>query len=71
MIGAIFTLLLYALAFAVIWWAVDYTIAHLPVPNPPANFVRIAVVIIAALVFVMLILSFAGVSTGIDLPRLS
>jgi len=70
MIMAIFTLLLYALAFAVIWWAVEYTITHLPVPNPPANFVRIAVVIIGALIFVTLILSMAGVATGVDLPRL-
>jgi len=70
MITAIFTLLLYAVAFAVIWWAVEYTIVHLPVPNPPANFVRIAVVIVGALVFVTLILGLAGVQTGVDLPRL-
>jgi len=70
MISAIFTLLIYLLVFGVIWWALEYTINHLPVPDPPARFIRIGAVILFALVFVTLLLNIAGVSTGIDLPRL-
>ena len=70
MIMAVFTLLLYAVAFGIIWWAVEYTIASLPVPDPPARFIKIALVIIFALVLVTLVLGLAGVNTGINLPRL-
>jgi hypothetical protein len=70
MISAIFTLLLYALAFGVIWWALDFTAARLPIPDPPLRFIQIALVIIFALVIVTLLMGLAGVSTGVDLPRL-
>jgi hypothetical protein len=69
-IWALLTLLAYLLAFGVVWWAVDYTIIHLPVPNPPANFIRIALVIVCAIIMVALILSMVGTNVGIDLPRL-
>jgi len=70
MISALFTLLIYALVLGVLWWAVDFAIANIPVPDPPARFIRIAMVIIFALVFVALLLGLVGGSTGLDLPRL-
>ena len=70
MISALFTLLIYLLVFGIIWWAVDYAITTLPVPDPPARFIKIAMVIIFALVLVTLLLNLAGVSTGVNLPRL-
>jgi len=70
MITALFTLLIYMVVFGVIWWAVEYAINALPIPDPPARFIKIAMVIIFALVLVTLLLGLAGVSTGVDLPRI-
>jgi hypothetical protein len=70
MITALFTLIIYLLVFGVIWWAVDYLIASLPIPDPPARFIRIAMVILFALLLVTLLLGIAGVNTGVNLPRL-
>jgi len=70
MIMAVFTILIYVLVFAIVWWAVDYMITSMPIPDPPARFVRIALVLIFALVLVVLLLGLAGVSTGVNLPRL-
>ena len=70
MISALFTLLIYLVIFGVLWWAVDFAIANLPISDPPARFIRIAMVIIFAIVLVGLLLGLVGVSTGVDLPRL-
>jgi len=70
MISALFTLLIYLVIFGVLWWAVDFAIANLPISDPPARFIRIALVVVFALVFIALLLNLVGVSTGVDLPRL-
>lgn len=70
MITALFTLIIYLLVLGIAWWAVDYLIATLPIPDPPARFIRIAMVVIFALILITLLLGLAGVSTGVDLPRL-
>ena len=70
MISALFTLIIYALVLSILFWLFDYLAATLPIPDPPARFVRIALVVVFALVFIALLLDLAGVSTGLDLPRL-
>jgi hypothetical protein len=70
MISALFTLLIYLVIFGILWWVVDFCIANLPISDPPARFIRIAMVIIFAIVLVGLLLGLVGVTTGVDLPRL-
>ena len=70
MISALFTLIIYALVLGILFWLFDYLCATLPIPDPPARFVRIALVVVFALVFIALLLNLVGVSTGLDLPRL-
>jgi len=70
MISAIFTLLIYLVVFGVLWWAVNYTIDTTPVPDPPARFIKIALVLVCASAFIILLLNMTGVETGMNLPRL-
>jgi hypothetical protein len=70
MISALFTLLIYLVIFGVLWWAVDFAIANLPIGDPPARFIRIAMVILFAIILVSLLLGLVGVVPGIDLPRI-
>jgi len=70
MITALFTLLIYAIVLSVLFWLFDYLAATLPIPDPPARFIRIALVVVFVLIIVALLLNMVGVSTGVDLPRL-
>jgi TRAP-type C4-dicarboxylate transport system permease small subunit len=69
MITALITVLIYLLVLGVLWWAIDYAISAIPIPDPPARFIRIIMVVVFALIFVSLLLSLIGVG-GLDLPRL-
>ena len=70
MIGALVTLIVYLLVLGVLWYLIEYIINTLPIPDPPARMVRIAVVVLFCLIIIVLLLSLIGVSTGIDLPRI-
>ena len=37
MIGALITILVYILILGILWWAIDYAITNIPVPDPPAG----------------------------------
>jgi TRAP-type C4-dicarboxylate transport system permease small subunit len=69
-ISALFTLIIYALVLGILFWLFDYLVATLPIPDPPARFIRIAIVVVFVLIFIALLLNLVGVSTGVDLPRL-
>jgi len=70
MISALFTLLIYLVILGILYWAVDFAIANIPIQEPIARFIRIILVVIFALILVSLLLGLVGVSTGVDLPRL-
>ena len=70
MIGLLFTLLIYIVVFAILWYAIDYAITNLPVPEPPARFIRIIVVVIFCFILVALLLNMVGVNTGLNFPKL-
>jgi len=70
MVSALFTLLIYAIVFGLVYWLFDYLVATLPIPDPPARFIRIALVVVFTLVIIALLLGMVGVAPGLDLPRL-
>jgi ABC-type long-subunit fatty acid transport system fused permease/ATPase subunit len=70
MISALFTLLIYLVILGILYWAVDFAIANIPIQEPIARFIRIILVVIFALILISLLLGLIGVAPGIDLPRL-
>ena len=73
MIGTLITILIYILILGILWWAIDYAITNIPIPDPPARIIRIVVVIIFALIVILLLLQLVGIGTGLDLrmPRIN
>lgn len=69
MIGALLTLIVYALVLGLIYWLADYLLGVFPLPDPAGRVVRAALVIISVLVLIGLLLDMVGVATG--LPRFS
>jgi hypothetical protein len=70
MISALVTLIVYLVIFGILWWVVDFLIGNIPIQEPFSRFIRIAAVVIFALILISLLLNLVGVSTGVDLPRL-
>ena len=70
MISALLTVIVYLLVLGILWYLVEFIITALPIPDPPARMIRIAVVVLFCLIVIVLLLSLVGVSTGIDLPRI-
>lgn len=69
MIGALLTLIVYALVLGLIYWLADYLLGVFPLPDPAGRVVRAALVVIIVLVLIGLLLDMVGVATG--LPRFS
>jgi hypothetical protein len=69
-ISALLTVIVYLLVLGILWYLVEFIITALPIPDPPARMIRIAVVVLFCLIVIVLLLSLVGVSTGIDLPRI-
>ena len=70
MIGILFTVLIYIIVLGILYYAIDYAITNVPIPDPPARFIRIIVVVIFCIILVALLLNLTGVSTGVNLPRI-
>ncbi len=69
MIGALLTLVVYALVLGLLYWLCEYLLGIFPLPEPAGHIVRAAVVVIIVLVLIGVLLNVLGVSTGLDLPR--
>jgi hypothetical protein len=61
MISILIYLLVALLVIALVWWIVDY----IPVPDPINRWAKIVVIVIGALIIINVLLSVAGVNTGI------
>jgi TRAP-type C4-dicarboxylate transport system permease small subunit len=70
MIGMLFTILIYIVVLGILWFAIDYAINNVPIPDPPARFIRIIVVVFFCIILVALLLNMTGVQTGVNLPRI-
>lgn len=66
MIATLINLIIVLLVAGILLWLLYWLIDAIPIPDPPARFIRLAVVVIAVLVIVLVLLDFAGISR---LPR--
>jgi hypothetical protein len=72
MISALITLILYLLIVGLLWWLVMYVIDAIPIPDPPARVIKIAMMVLLVLIIIALIVNLFGLSTGgMNLPKIS
>jgi hypothetical protein len=50
------TLLVYLIIIALVWWAITYALANLPLPDPVKQFGRVIATIVIVIIVVMLLL---------------
>lgn len=72
MISALLTLIIYLLVLGMLYWLVIYVIDNVPIPDPPARIIKIALMVLLVLVVIMLLLNLLGIGVGgkLDLPRI-
>jgi hypothetical protein len=70
MISALVTLIIYLLVLGLLYWLVIYIIDTVPIPDPPARIIKIALMVIMILMVIVLLLNMLGMGTGLDLPRI-
>jgi hypothetical protein len=73
MIGALINLIVWLLIIGVLWYLVIYVLDAVPVPDPPARLIKVAVTVIMCLVLLMVVLSIFGINTGtgFNVPKLA
>jgi len=71
MISALVTLIIYLLVLGLLYWLVIYVVDSVPIPDPPARIIKIALMVIMVLIVIILLLNLLGVGAGISLPKLS
>ena len=70
MIGALVTLIIYLLVLGILIWLVYYVVDAIPLPDPINRIVKLAIVVICALIVVVLLLNFLGVGVNLNVPRI-
>jgi hypothetical protein len=71
MIAALINLIVYLIILGLIYWLVIYVIDNVPIPDPPARIIKIALMAIMVLVVIVLLLDLLGGGvSGVDLPKL-
>lgn len=63
MLQALVIILVIAVVAGLIYWVVD----AIPVPEPLNRFVKIAVIVVAAIALIIVLLNAGGVETGVHL----
>ena len=72
MIGALITLIVYLLILGLLFWLIDYILKAIPIPDPPAKIIRIALMVLMVLIVIVLLLDLFGMTrSGLDLPRMN
>ena len=71
MIAALINLIVYLLVVGLLYWLVLYVIDTVPIPDPPARIIKIALMVLMVLVVILLLLQMIGGVSGIDLPKLA
>jgi len=71
MISALITLIVYLLVIGLLYWLVIYVIDTVPIPDPPARVIKIALMVLMVLVIIALLLQLLGGNTGLNLPRIN
>ena len=71
MIIGIVNLIIWLLIVGILYWLVVWIIDAIPIPDPPARFIKIGMMVLMVLVVILLLLNLIGVQTGMDLPRIT
>ena len=71
MIGGLVNLIVYLLVVGILIGLVYYVVDAIPIPQPINRIVKIAIVVIAALVVIILLLDMIGAGDGVKLPRVT
>ena len=71
MIPALINLIVWLLVVGIIYWLVVWLIDSIPIPDPPARLIKIAMMVVMVLIVILLLLNLIGVQTGMDMPRLN
>lgn len=69
MIAALINLIIYCIVLGIVVWLVLYLIDAIPLPEPFHRIVRVAIIVVASLIVILLLLNFVGVDIG-GPPRL-
>jgi len=64
-------LIILLLVIGVIYWLVIALISAFPIPDPPARYIKLAAMVVAVLLAILVLLNFIGVDTGMDMPRVT
>jgi hypothetical protein len=70
MIATLINLIIILLVVGILLWLLYYVIDAIPIPDPPARFIKLAIVVVAVLVIVVVLLDMAGIQTGVGVPKL-
>ena len=68
--GSLLTILVYIIVVALIWWAITYALANLPLPDPVKQFGTVIATLIVVIIVVMMLISLIGGGGSISLPKL-
>jgi multisubunit Na+/H+ antiporter MnhB subunit len=68
-IGGLIQLLIILLALGIIVWLAYYILANFQPPEPLGRIIRVAIMVVAVLIVVVLMLNFAGVGTPIHITN--
>lgn len=71
MISALITLIIYLLVLGLLYWLVIYVVDTIPIPDPPARIIKIALMVLMVLVIIVLLLNMLGGGTSLNIPKIS
>jgi hypothetical protein len=70
MIVALINLIVYLLILGLLYWLVLYVVDAIPIPDPPARIIKIALMVLMVLVIIVLLLQMLGMGGDLHLPKL-
>jgi hypothetical protein len=71
MIPALINLIFYLLILGILVALVFWVLTQIPIPEPIARIIKVAIVVIVVLVIVLLLLQIVGGGGGISLPKIA
>ncbi len=69
-VAVIFTLIIYGVVFALVWYAVNYLITNAPIPDPFGRWILILMVILACFIIIDILLQLVGGGGFLHVPLL-
>ena len=68
MVATVLTILVYLVIIALIWWAITYALANLPLPAPVQQLGTVIATVIIVVIVVLMLLQLVGGVGGLKLP---